>query len=262
MDVKSALDAQSQYGQHLGRIDLEDPEIVREEVAKHRWWHKIDLGNGIVTPAARGGGASDMIPLLKLPDLRGKSVLDVGAWDGALSFHAERMGATVTALDMARPPTFDLASRVLNSTVRYVEGDITTLDPEMLGQFDVVLCLGVIYHVPSPLEVLETVAAMTRELLIVETDTAKNVSPNPMAVFVMRPEQYATDKNKYVPNYWLPNSACCQAMLQVCGFNRVEQVYGPRTAVSRFEQIRRYMPALFGRAATGYGGRAVFHASR
>src|SRR5262249_45271403 len=61
------------------------------------WYHSIDLGHGVVTP---GGDSQSMLALLRLPDLRGKSVLDIGAFDGYFSFTAERLGARrVVALD-------------------------------------------------------------------------------------------------------------------------------------------------------------------
>ena len=56
------------------------------------WFHSIPLKDGIVTP-----GRDDSMSKLKqvcLPeDLSGKSVLDIGAWDGFFSFQAERNGA-------------------------------------------------------------------------------------------------------------------------------------------------------------------------
>ena len=62
------------------------------------WWHTMDLGNGIVTK-----GISDWRSKIDqvLPgDLSGMSVLDIGAWDGAMSFEAKRRGADrVVALD-------------------------------------------------------------------------------------------------------------------------------------------------------------------
>jgi tRNA (mo5U34)-methyltransferase len=66
-------------------------------VAAVTWFHSIDLGHGIVTP-----GASNVAPLsgTELPGFAGRSVLDVGAWDGLYSFRAEQGSATrVVALD-------------------------------------------------------------------------------------------------------------------------------------------------------------------
>lgn len=59
------------------------------EVAAIRWFHRIDLGNGVTTPGA------DDTPLklkhLQLPEsLSGKTVLDIGAWDGFFSFEVEK----------------------------------------------------------------------------------------------------------------------------------------------------------------------------
>jgi len=76
-----------------------DVEQIKKEVEKIRWWHKIDLGNGIITP-----GKSDTFKKIKgigLPeDLTGKTVLDIGAWDGFYSFESERRGASrVLAID-------------------------------------------------------------------------------------------------------------------------------------------------------------------
>jgi len=262
MDVTLARNSLPAYADHLDSVNLADPDVVRAEVGKHRWWHEIDLGAGVRTPSARGGGASGMIPQLRLPDLRGKTVLDVGAWDGALSFHAERMGATVTAFDLARPPTFELARRVLGSKVRFVEGDVAADDLAPLGTFDVVLCLGVVYHVPSAFQVIERVARLARQLLVLETDTAANTNPAPIATFVLKPEEHVRGANQYRPNYWLPNSACCLAMLRACGFDEVEQVYGAPPPRTRMERVRRLLGAARGAESSGYAGRAVFHGRR
>src|SRR5262245_46217259 len=66
------------------------------------WFHSIDLGNGVVTPGSKSvallRAESDAIfgPL----DLRGKSVLDIGAWNGNFSFEAKRrLAARVLATD-------------------------------------------------------------------------------------------------------------------------------------------------------------------
>ncbi|MCU1369622.1 MAG: hypothetical protein JWO77_816 [Ilumatobacteraceae bacterium] len=66
-----------------------------------RWWHSIDLGDGIVTPGTKPLETLQAeIAALQLPeDLTGTTVLDIGAWDGAFSFECERRGADVTALD-------------------------------------------------------------------------------------------------------------------------------------------------------------------
>jgi tRNA (mo5U34)-methyltransferase len=65
------------------------------------WWHSIDLGNGMVTPGQKSQALlSAEWEALRLPKLAGKSVLDIGTWDGFFAFEAERHGAArVVALD-------------------------------------------------------------------------------------------------------------------------------------------------------------------
>lgn len=47
------------------------------------WWHSIDLGGGLFTKGVKcGGDMSNELKSLRLPDLRGKTVLDIGPMDG------------------------------------------------------------------------------------------------------------------------------------------------------------------------------------
>jgi len=58
------------------------------------WWHSIDVGQGIVTKRYKTPATLQYeFESLRLPDLRGKTVLDIGAWDGFFSFERERRGA-------------------------------------------------------------------------------------------------------------------------------------------------------------------------
>src|SRR5262245_24661377 len=69
------------------------------------WWHSIDLGNGLVTPGVHSlGELRNLYRGLELPeDLAGKTLLDIGCWDGFYTFEAERHGARVTSVDCWRP---------------------------------------------------------------------------------------------------------------------------------------------------------------
>jgi len=96
-------------------------------------------------------------------NLAGKTVLDVGAWDGFFSFESERRRAErVLATDSfcwsgegGTKAGFELARKVLNSKVEDVEMDVLDLSPENIGTFDIVLFLGVLYHMRRPLLALE-----------------------------------------------------------------------------------------------------------
>lgn len=67
-------------------------EEIGAEVAKIRWFHRIDLGQGIITPGV-GDSPAELACLGMPADLSGKTVLDIGAWNGFYSFEAERRGA-------------------------------------------------------------------------------------------------------------------------------------------------------------------------
>ena len=75
-----------------------DPAARRRLVNSYAWHHQITLPGGITTPGQ--DKSARKLSALRLPSLVGKSVLDVGAWDGYFSFAAERLGAQRTvALD-------------------------------------------------------------------------------------------------------------------------------------------------------------------
>src|ERR1041384_6650767 len=74
-------------------------------------------------------------------DLRGKTVLDIGPWDGFFTFEMERRGAAVTAIDYVDLDTFRALHRAFGSKARYLRMDVYELDPAVVGTFDIVLCL-------------------------------------------------------------------------------------------------------------------------
>lgn len=145
-----------------------DPSEIRRLVAEHgRWFHEIELAPGIVTP---GEDSNRMkVPILDglgLPrDARGLRVLDIGCSDGAFSFEMERRGAAVTAIDLvaAEATGFAVARRILGSRVEYRIDSVYNLAADRYGRFDVVLCLGVLYHLRQPLAALDAVRSVMKE---------------------------------------------------------------------------------------------------
>ena len=155
---------------------ITDPKIIRRLVAEHgRWWHEIELAPGIVTP---GDDSNRMkLPILDelgLPrDMSGMRALDIGCSDGYFSFEMERRGASVVAIDFV-PETytgFATARRILGSKADYRMDNAYNLTPEGYGTFDVVLFMGVLYHLRKPMEALDAIRSVTRDgsLLFVGT---------------------------------------------------------------------------------------------
>jgi tRNA (mo5U34)-methyltransferase len=207
---------------------FQDVEKVRAEIANVNWYHQIDLGDGIVTPGV-DDTPNRMTPLELPSDLSGKSVLDIGAWDGVFSFEAERRGASrVLATDSfcwsgegwGTKEGFLTASRILGSRVDDLEIDVMDLSPDRVGTFDLVLFVGVLYHLRHPLLALERVASVTGEQLIFDSHTAMIEESDPVMRFYP-----GTELNDDPTNWWGPNPPAVEAMLRDVGFRRIERVH-------------------------------------
>lgn len=237
---------------------------LRSNVSALRWYHTIDLGGGVVTQGI------DDTPLrlarLDLPEsLAGQTVLDVGAWDGFFSFEAERRGASrVLATDYyswhgpgwGDKAGFELARAALGSRVEDLDIDVMDLSPERVGTFDVVLFLGVLYHLPHPLLALECAASVTRRLLILETVVDMIGIRRPAVAFYPGRELNADPSN-----WWGPNVPAMHGLLRSAGFDRVRTVTPPPSAPYR--AARAVAHALRGKNRLSQAfrqDRAVFHA--
>jgi tRNA (mo5U34)-methyltransferase len=196
------------------------------------WFHSFDLGNGEtiegIKPLAVLNAEADLI---LGEDLSGKSVLDICAWDGFFSFEAERRGAArVVATDhfcwsgagWGTRTGFDYVHAIRNSAVEAVDMDVHDLPKSDLGQFDMVLFLGVFYHLKDPYTGLEAAAAMCRDHLAIETVTALPRERLPaMRLFDGR------EMDGDPTNFWAPNIPALSIMLRNFGFARVEFMPSP-----------------------------------
>lgn len=170
-------------------------------------------------------GQKNRIGQFPIPaDLRGKCVLDIGAWDGWFSFEMERRGAEVMAVDCWDNDRFRYIHHELNSRVDYRILDIYELDPNKIGRFDFVLFLGVLYHLKHPLLALEKVCALTTEMAAVDSyvvTAAPTRIDRKEGAPVM--EFYEIDEfGGQVDNWVGPNVECLLAFCRTAGFARVE----------------------------------------
>lgn len=240
-----------------------DRDPLRDQVARISWWHTIDLGNGIVTPGH--DNSPEKLKAIGLPEtLQGLSVLDIGAADGFFSFEAERRGASrVLATDIwsgedcgvKAKHGFDLARNALRSNVESMSIDVMDMTPDKVGVFDLVIFLGVLYHMRHPLLTLERVFSVTKNQLILETQIDMLDCDRPSMAFYP-----GAELNNDPSNWWGPNPAAVEAMLKTVGFRevRVMAQHTGRPHLGKWQKLSRSLPFLRG----GNQGRAVFHAWR
>ena len=146
---------------------ITDEATIRRMIAEHgRWWHEVELAPGIITP---GDDSNRMkLPILDrlgLPaDLRGMRALDIGCSDGYFTFEMEKRGASVVATDFVPEnyTGFATAREILGSNAEYRMENVYNLSPEKHGQFDVVLFLGVLYHLRKPLAALDAIRSVMK----------------------------------------------------------------------------------------------------
>src|SRR6266545_273409 len=229
-----------------------------------RWYHTIDLGGGVVTRGV--DDTPQRLARVQLPSsLAGLTVLDVGAWDGFFSFECERRGAArVVAADYyswhgggwGTKAGFNLAREALRSRVEDIDIDVMDLSPERVGTFDVVLFLGVLYHLRHPFLALERIAPLVRQRLVVETVVDMVGFSRPAMAFYP-----SRELNNDPTNWWAPNIPAMRGMLESVGFSRVETVTGTRGPLYRAARAAYHSMRGKNRLGAAFRqDRAVFHA--
>jgi tRNA (mo5U34)-methyltransferase len=194
-------------------------------------------------------------------DLRGKTVLDIGCNAGFYAFEMKRRGAErVVAID-TDPRYLEqarLASRVLGLEIELHELDVYRV-AELCERFDLVIFMGVLYHLRHPLLALDRLHDhVVGERLLFQsmlrgsappphvatdypfTETAVFDRPGHPAMYFVE-HCYAGDWT----NWWIPNRACVEAMLRSSGFiietRAEEEVYlcrrGPRRAIESDAEV-------------------------
>ncbi len=159
-------------------------------------------------------------------DLAGKTVLDIGCNNGYFMFRMREAGASrVVGIDPVEKfhAQFQLVSKYLGSN-RMEFHHMGWQDlPNLNQQFDVVFCMGIIYHHPAPLDLLKTVRSMMNPGgdLIIETI----VHPGEDEVAFFPQKKYAGMNNVF----FVPTIPCLKNWLIRSGFVNLELLYQAKT---------------------------------
>jgi tRNA (mo5U34)-methyltransferase len=199
---------------------------VRAPLAETGLYHSFRLDDGVVLQGALSlEHLEARLAAFRLPlDLTGRRVLDIGPWDGYFAFEMERRGADVTAIDYVDLDTFRALHRAMKSRVKYCRMEIYELNPKLHGTYDIVLCLGVLYHLKHPLLALEKVCAVTVDECIVDTYVVDGESsrqgvqpPIPFLEFYERDEL-----GGQLDNWCGPTVSAVESLVRAAGFASAE----------------------------------------
>lgn len=225
---------------------LEDPDLRARVEALAPWFQNIDLGGGLWTAPDHFLGDYPGFKYRRfaaaLPDdLTGKSVLDIGCNAGFYSVEMKRRGAgRVVGIDS--DDRYLAQARLVAETLG-LHGiefrNLSVYDVARLGErFDLVIFMGVLYHLRHPLLALDLIREhVAGDLMLFQTmqqgsdDVLEVPADHPFHLpGTTRPPAYFDEpgypKMHFIErefahdwtNWWAPNAACSQAMLRAAGF--------------------------------------------
>lgn len=229
-----------------------DNKIKKQVATVPHWYHRIALPDGSTTPGINDTAATLAIyDELGLPQhMKGLRVIDIGCSDGYYSFLAEKRGASeVIALDYRLPTAtgFSVVKNILKSNVRHVVENVYNLDEQQIGKFDLVIFVGILYHLRNPLLALDRIRAIAKlgATVLVETHIidpeiasvllaaglpAENLSKvlnQPLWQFYLKDSLNQDASNKWAPTLCGLTQICEESQLKVIA----RKEFGSRGAV-------------------------------
>lgn len=171
------------------RLEEHSDEEIRAQFARYdRWHYAYEFEGGLSLSAPHRDRPLQrfrhfMPYLLESQNgtLKGKRVLDIACNSGFWSLQCALLGAEVVGID-ARSELVEQANLVKSITginnAEFKVLDFWQMSPQELGgQFDVVLNLGILYHLPDPLAALELTKSMSRKTILLDTAVLKSELP-------------------------------------------------------------------------------------
>ena len=218
----------------------DDPrqDLRRRAEALGPWFHNIDLG-GFTTapdhflgdyPGVKWRRFETAVPA----DLTGKTVLDIGCNGGFYSIEMKRRGADrVLGIDFDDDYLAQarFAAEVAGLDIEFAK--LSVYDVGALGErFDLVIFMGVLYHLRHPLLALDLIHEhVAGDLMLFQSMQRGSSEVEPVAADYDFTETEHFDRPGYPKlhfiehhysgdptNWWAPNSACSEAMLRASGF--------------------------------------------
>jgi SAM-dependent methyltransferase len=204
----------SEYLERVAELSFGEVSWTDEAVADVRdflspWKHNIRLRPGIFTSYVEDYyPAHEVLMRIASQELdgrfAGKRVLDLGCLEGYFSVECALQGATVLGVEgkIINVKKCEFVKSVLRlDDVTFVKDDAMRVTRERYGSFDVVLALGLLYHLEDPFSFLANMAELCEGFMLLDThvallDDAEAVPPgweielSPLKEFAFRGETY------------------------------------------------------------------------
>ncbi len=206
------------------RVDIADPAERRRILAEVErlapWYHSFDLADWLVIEGRHASRTTqEALDRLGFPErFDGQSVLDVGCNSGLYSFLALTRGAArVVGVEIVPKALAQAAliGELLELEVEFIEGDVHEVG-SALGQFDTVICSGLLYHIHDPTNVLLRLASVCTGTLLLESEFLLEPELSETARFIEG--TYMEDAT----NWWIFGPTCMERMVRACGFRTAE----------------------------------------
>ena len=246
---------------------------LEQQALSKTWFYPFRLPSGHVT-TTYDGGALDAIHATRLSMLKtalaaeygasiaGRTVIDIACHQGWFATQIAEMGARdVLAVDARAEHVADatLIRDALGLTnLRVAQSDVHALSPETQGTFDIVLMLGLIYHLENPVGALRVARALTKRLCLVETQIVPGMTGvvDYGSFRFVRPLKGSfgiIDETEETHGPEASTTGICLVpslealfwILRKIGFSRVEMLAPPEDAYEQLRYGKRVMVAAY-----------------
>ncbi len=222
-------------------------QALQQRVDQSKWYHKIDLGDGVITPGHNFDAIwANIRKVRDHIDYAGKSVLDLGSMEGMWSFEAEKLGAArVVATDCIYTTGFydnmlekflfcreQLGSKILpyynvSPYALWSRLDLLLHEGEGAakpygGLFDIVQHMGILYHLRDPLLSLAQARSVLKHggHMLVETGLVADREDSCMVFNGVPPNDGRIYKD--LTTWWAPTLPCLYEMLRASLLEPIE----------------------------------------
>lgn len=226
------------------------------------WMYRFDLGYGVQT--ALHDEYLDVVHRTRwqmiLPELKRRfdgrwsaiRALDSACNEGWFAFEVAKLGAKEIVGFDAREVNIRKAqlvqAQIGAENISFHVDDIFNVSPERYGEFELVLCLGLMYHLENPMGALRRLRAVTREMLVIDTEVARAgstvdiergpvvgvVTTDELFAVVAEPEFKWNPLNSVTGISFVPNLNALKRMLLHAGFGDVTIVPPPPGSEERY----------------------------